>query len=188
MRDGDDDYTVAYQGAPGAFSEEAAVRLCGTAAILRPCRTLEDVFAALDAGDAAAAVIPVENSIAGDVPGSRSLVAAHGAHVKKRLALSVVHALIAAPGVALEDIREVRSHPMALAQCRGFLDAHAHLTAVATFDTAGAVADLMREGTRSAAAIASSRAADRWGAVVLQQGVQDRADNSTEFWLVSVRD
>ena len=179
------DDPVAYQGVPGAFSEEAAVQLCGAGVTLRPCPTLEDVFRALVSGDVAAAVIPVENSIAGAVPGSRELIAQNRVRTRKTLALPVVHALIAATAMSLNDVREVTSHPMALAQCRGFLAAHPWMKAIAGFDTAGAVADLMRSPPGPRAAIASRRAAALWGAVVLADRIQDDADNVTEFWLVS---
>lgn len=176
---------VAYQGAPGAFSEDAATQLCGAEAVLHPCRTLEDVFQAIERGEAGAAVIPVENSIAGDVPGSRELVERHRLRTVKTLALPVIHALVASSQIALDDVREVHSHPMALAQCRRFLIAHPLMRSVPAFDTAGALAELMRQGSRSSAAIASRRAAAQWGGVILQDAIQDTADNITEFWLVT---
>ena len=180
---GDD--PVAYQGAPGAFSEDAVVQLCGAGTMLRPCRTLDDVFRALVSGEAAAAVIPVENSIAGDVPGCRALVAQHHVRIRSTIALPIVHALVAASMIAVDDVREVHSHPMALAQCRRFLTSHPRMLCVPAFDTAGALAELMRQPQGTAAAIASRRAATHWGGVVLQDAIQDRADNYTEFWLVS---
>jgi prephenate dehydratase len=176
---------VAYQGAPGAFSEDAALRLCGAGTTLLPCRTLEDVFRALALGEAAAAVLPVENSIAGDVPGCRELIAQHHLQTRKTIALPIVHALVASSMIALDDVREVHSHPMALAQCRRFIAAHPRMLSVPVFDTAGALAELMQQPPGAAAAIASRRAAAHWGGVVLQDAIQDRADNSTEFWLVT---
>ena len=176
---------VAYQGAPGAFSEDAAFRMCGVGTVLKPCRTLEDVFRALARGEAAAAVIPVENSIAGDVPGCRALVAQHHVRTRKTVALAVVHALVASWQMPVDEVREVHSHPMALAQCRRFLTSHPQMLCVPTFDTAGALAELMRQAPRAAAAIASRRAAVHWGGVVLLDGIQDRKDNYTEFWLVT---
>lgn len=176
---------VAYQGAPGAFSEDAALHLCGPGTTLRPCRTLEDVFCALARGEVAAAVIPVENSIAGDVPGCRALAVQHHVRIRKTVALPIVHALVASSTMPVDDVREVHSHPMALAQCRRFLAAHPRMLSVPVFDTAGAVAELMRQPPGTTAAIASRRAAARWGGVVLQDGIQDRVDNYTEFWLVT---
>jgi prephenate dehydratase len=176
---------VAYQGAPGAFSEDAVLQLCGAGITLRPCRTLDDVFRALVRGEAAAAVIPVENSIAGDVPGCRELIAQHHVRIRKTVALPIVHALVASSTIAVADVREVHSHPMALAQCRRFLASHPRMLSVPAFDTAGALAELMRQPAGAAAEIASRRAAAHWGGVVLQDGIQDRADNYTEFWLVA---
>lgn len=176
---------VAYQGAPGAFSEDAALLLCGADTTLRPCRTLEDVFGALARREVAAAVVPVENSIAGEVPGCRVLVAQHHLRIRRTVALPIVHALVASSAMPVDEVREVHSHPMALAQCRRFLAAHPHMRCVPTFDTAGALAELMRQAPGPAAAIASRRAAACWGGVVLQDGIQDRVDNYTEFWLVT---
>lgn len=176
---------VAYQGMPGAFSEQAARQLCGSTVPLRPCRTLDDVVRALTNGEAASAVIPVENSIAGEVPRSRALVAQHHLVTRKTLALPVIHALIAPTELPLGSVQEVHSHPMALAQCGRFLGAHPHMRAVSAFDTAGAVADLMRAPAPGVAAIASRRAAECWGAVVLADAIQDDRDNFTEFWLVT---
>jgi prephenate dehydratase len=179
------DEPVAYQGAPGAFSEEAARHLCGAGATLRPYRTLEDVFRALGAGEVAAAVVPVENSIAGDVPGCRALVAQHRMRTRKTVALPIVHALVAALPISVEDVREVHSHPMALAQCQRFLTAHPRVQRVPAFDTAGALADLISQASDRAAAIASRRAVACWGGVVLQDAIQDRPDNITQFWLIT---
>ena len=160
---------------PARSARTPRCRLCGAGTTLRPCRTLEDVFRALARGEAAAAVIPVENSIAGDVPGCRALVAQHHVRTRKTVALPIVHALVASSMMAVDDVREVHSHPMALAQCRRFLTAHPRMLSVPVFDTAGALAELMRQPPGTAAAIASRRAAARWGGVVLQDGIQDRA-------------
>jgi prephenate dehydratase len=119
------------------------------------------------------------------VPGCRALVAQHHVRTRKTVALPVVHALVASWKIPVDDVREVHSHPMALAQCRRFLTAHPHLLCVPTFDTAGALAELMRRPPGTAAAIASRRAAAHWGGVVLLDGIQDRVDNFTEFWLVT---
>jgi prephenate dehydratase len=83
--------------------------------------------------------------------------------------------------VALRDVRRVFSHPVAIAQCEAFFVAHPHLAPVPAFDTAGAVAEVMRHGAADAAAIASARAADLYGGVVLAAGIQDSADNATRF-------
>jgi prephenate dehydratase len=172
---------VAYQGAPGAFSEDAALALSHPGARLQPCRTLEDVFAALASGQAAAAVVPIENSLAGPVPGCADLLDRADAHIVAERVDRIVHALVAPAGVAMRAVRRVLSHPVAIAQCEGFFRRHPEITPVPAFDTAGAVADVLRRGDPDAAAIASRRAAAVYGGLVLAEAIQDRADNFTRF-------
>jgi prephenate dehydratase len=172
---------AAYQGMPGAFSEEAARIMLGSSASLLPCRTLEDVFAALVDGRAHAAVVPVSNSIAGDVPRCRALIAHHTLRVVSEYDLPIAQTLLASRGATLSTVRRVYSHPVALAQCREFLSAHPALTPIVTFDTAGAVAEVIERGRPDEAAIGSARAAHVWGATILVQRIQDRADNCTRF-------
>jgi prephenate dehydratase len=173
--------SAAYQGVPGAFSEEAARLLLGEGPSLRPCATLTDVFAALDTGAVDAVVVPVENSLAGAVPGCADLIARHPVHIVAERRQPIAHALMAPPGVELSSVRRVRSHPVALAQCAAFFRQHPTLQPIAAFDTAGAVADLMASGARDEAAIASRRAAALYGAALLAEDIQDRADNVTRF-------
>ena len=98
---------VAYQGAPGAFSEDAAWAMAGTAARLLPCRTLDDVRTALECGRAASAVIPVWNSIAGDVPGAVSVLERPGWRAVASHTLPIIQCLVAANGTSLDQIRDV---------------------------------------------------------------------------------
>ena len=119
----------AYQGVPGAFSEDAAVALVGARAPLRPCPTLADVFDALTARRVGRAVVPIENTLAGPVPGCADLMARHGVRVVAERAHHITQALVAPAGVSLGRIRRVLSHPVALAQCTRFLHAHPLITA-----------------------------------------------------------
>jgi prephenate dehydratase len=177
--------TVAYQGAPGAFSEDAARELAGGDALLHPLKTLDDAFQALSIGVAEFAVIPVENSLAGPVPKAAELIRRFGCRVMAEHSLRIAHALIGCPGATIGEIREAASHPVALAQCRQFFAARPHVAEVAAFDTAGAVALMVSAGDPAKAAIASSRAATLYGGVVLASEIQDRRDNFTRFVVVS---
>ena len=172
---------IAYQGAPGAFSEDAARALSGPEARLCPCRTLEEVFEALAAGHVDAAVVPIENTLAGPVPGCADLLERADAHIVAERVDRIVHALVAPASVTFSAVRRVLSHPVAIAQCEGFFRRHTQLAAVPAFDTAGAVAEIMRRGEPDAAAIASTRAAGVYGGVVLADAIQDCADNFTRF-------
>jgi prephenate dehydratase len=175
---------AAYQGVPGAFSEDAAMALLGAGARLYPCDTLETVFTAVLAGRARAAVVPIENTLAGAVPGCVDLLAAHPVHIVAEHVQPIVHALIAPPGVASADVRRVLSHPVALAQCERFFRERPEIQPVPVFDTAGAVAEVIRQAAPDAAAIAGRRAAEVYGGVVLADGIQDRRDNATRFLLL----
>lgn len=179
----DPDYRadVAYQGAPGAFSEDAAWALAGREARLLPCRTLGDVASALQRRRAASAVVPLWNSIAGDVPGALTFVTSAAFIPIGSLTLPIVQCLVARPGARLSSIVEVRSHPVALAQCERFFAAHPWLRPSPAFDTAGSVEAVARSRGRRQAAVASARAASLWGLSVLAEGIQDTTDNRTRF-------
>jgi prephenate dehydratase len=171
---------AAYQGEPGAFSEQAAWNLMGPDAPLLPCRTLGDVFEAVASGRAAQAVVPFENTLAGTVPRSYELLLEHRLTAVAETCVRVEHMLIAHPSSSPAGIRRVLSHPVALDQCRDYLRARA-LEAVPVFDTAGAVGAVMDDADRTVAAIASRRAADLHGAAILAEGIQDHAENWTRF-------
>ena len=179
--------SCAYQGVPGAFSEDAAIALVGTDVALNPCPSLVDVFEALTEGRVRQAVVPIENSLAGRVPGCAELIARHEVRIVGDRAHPIRQTLVAPAGVRLGAIRRVLSHPVAIAQCGRFLRAHPALSPVPVFDTAGAVAEITRSRAPDAGAIASRRAAELYGAVVLQDDIQDHPDNITRFLLIEMR-
>ncbi len=174
----------AYQGEPGAFSEAAAARLDPSAETL-PCRTFEDVFATVASGAVSHGVLPIENSVGGSIHRNYDLLSEHALPIVGEVELRVEHTLAALPGVALEDVRRVYSHPQALAQCEAFLRSLRGVDIVATYDTAGS-ARMIQEGTlRDTAAIASRRAAEIFGLSILRDGVQDFEANITRFIVIA---
>jgi prephenate dehydratase len=174
---------IAIQGELGAFSHEAALKLVAGAEIV-PCALSLEVFAALDTGTADAAVIPIENSLAGSVLEHFDLLLKHDVKVVEETLVRIRHNLIAMPGVSIDGIERVFSHPVALAQCRRFLAAHPAMKAIAFYDTAGSVKQLMELGDRSVAAIASEAAAATYGAEILERDIEDNPENYTRFFLV----
>ncbi|HEY1766822.1 MAG TPA: prephenate dehydratase [Terracidiphilus sp.] len=174
---------IAIQGEPGSFSHEAALKLVPDAEIL-PCALSAEVFAALAGGSADAAVIPIENSLAGPVSEHFDLLLAHDVQVERETLLRIRHNLIAMAGAAIEEIGRVFSHPVALAQCRRFLAAHPRMEAFAAYDTAGSVKQLVEQRDRRAAAIASTAAARYYGAEILHANIEDNPENYTRFFLV----
>src|SRR4051812_9469384 len=157
---------VAYQGAPGAFSELAAGNLFPAEQLVAE-RTFHDVFAALRGGAVRAAVVPVENTHAGAVVDVYDLLRLHSdARVLAEAIVRVSHCLLALPGTALGEVERARSHPQALAQVDEFLRRHRILPEDA-YDTAGAAHDVARGEDRSIAAVASRRAAAHYGLDIL---------------------
>src|SRR6266481_695996 len=174
---------VAIQGERGAFSHQAALQLMPKAEVLACSRSVE-VFDALDSGRAGAAVIPVENTLAGPVGEHLDLMLEREVFIHRELHLRIEHNLIAAPGTKLKDIRQVLSHPVALDQCRNFFRRHRGMAAVSFYDTAGAVKHAVICKLDDTAAIASRQAAQEYGGKILMTGLEDDKKNFTRFFLI----
>lgn len=177
---------IAIQGELGSFSHEAALKACPEATLL-PCALSAEVFSALSAGAADAAMIPIENSLAGSVLEHYDLLLSHDVAVESEWLLRIRHNLIGVPGATLDRIRQAYSHPVALAQCRRFFQEHPAIEAVAYYDTAGSVKQLMELRDPGLAAIASAQAATHYGGQILQPGIEDNAENYTRFFLLRTR-
>jgi prephenate dehydratase len=174
---------IAIQGEPGSFSHEAALKLVPGAEIF-PCALSAEVFSALARGVVDAAAIPIENSLAGSVSEHFDLLLNHDVKAERETLLRIRHNLIVVPGVAMDALERVYSHPVALAQCRRFLASHPKMKALAFYDTAGSVKQIMETNDAHAAAIASEAAAECYGAQILQKGIEDNPENFTRFFLV----
>jgi prephenate dehydratase len=176
---------VAYQGERGAFSEAAAKKLLGANIESVPHRTFEEMFAAVTTGAADCSMTPIENSLAGSVIKNYDLLEEHDLTIIGETNLRIVHNLIAAPDVRLEDVRRVYSHPVALAQCEKFFRAHPQIEAIPAHDTAGSVRILMENRRPDEAAIAGSVAAEVYQANILVESIEDNAENFTRFLLLT---
>lgn len=175
---------IAFQGEAGAFSDDAARTLVAGAETVG-YGTFDDAAGAVQSDVADYALLPVENSISGSVPRVYDLLwSDERLSIVDEIVYRVVQNLIALPGARLDTLRQVRSHPVALEQCRNFLRAHVQLQPIIVADTAGAVRELVRAGDPSGAAIASALAAERYGARVLVPAIQDTAENFTRFFLL----
>jgi prephenate dehydratase len=178
-------FDAAFQGSRGAFSEIAAWELLTSSARLLPCPSLEEVFDAVSNSVANYGVVPVENTLAGSIHLSFDLLSQHKLFIIAETVCHIEHAVVGAPGVRLEDVRYVLSHPVALAQCEQFFRTHQEIQQVPEYDTAGAVEKVIRENRRDAAAIAGKRTAEIFGGVVLAERIQDHPENYTRFILIS---
>jgi len=179
---------IAIQGEPGSFSHEAATKFAtsaGDAARIVPFSLSAEVFAALSRGDVEAAVIPIENSLAGSVTEHFDLMLSHEVTIVRETLLRIRHNLIAISGAQLNQIDRVFSHPVALAQCRRFLAEHPKMESFAFYDTAGSVKQLVELRDRHAGAIASAEAASYYGAEILVAGIEDNPENFTRFFYVT---
>src|SRR5579872_7346560 len=136
--------TIAFQGAPGAYSDLACRRVFPDMATL-PCSAFEDAFAAVRGGQAALAMMPIENSVAGRVADIHHLMPDSGLYIIGEHYERVHHHLLALPGAALDQVRVVRSHVHALGQCRNFIRSH-RLQPVVRADTAGSAGEVKELG------------------------------------------
>lgn len=175
---------VAFQGEPGAYSEEAVRAAFGSDVEPVPRRSFEDVARAVLDGEVDRGLLPVENTLAGTVVGGYDVLAGGELEVVGEVVRPIRHCLLGVPGTGISNLRRVLSHPVALAQCTDFFRSHPEVEAVAVYDTAGAARTVAERGDPSVAAIAARGAASRYGLEVLQEGLQDRADNQTRFYVV----
>jgi chorismate mutase/prephenate dehydratase len=189
VRDRDDaPLRVTYQGVEGSYSHLAAQRrYSGRAggALLTGFDTFRGAAHAVATGAADLALLPIENTTAGSINETYDLLAAGGLCITGEVVAAIEHCLLALPGVRLDEVRVVMSHPQALAQCADFFARHPHLTSRAEVDTAGSARRVATANDRTLAAIASSAAAKTYGLAILAQGIQSSAGNATRFVEIS---
>ena len=174
---------VAFQGAPGAYSDLACRAVFPSASTL-PCTAFEDAFAAVAEGRADRAMIPIENSVAGRVADVHHLMPQSGLHIVGEHFQRVNHQLLAPKGATLQGLKRVFSHIHALQQCRNLIR-ELGLEPVVHADTAGAAAEVAARGDRQEAALASSLAAEIYGLEVLKASAEDAAHNTTRMLILS---
>lgn len=180
------DPKVVYQGEAGAYAEEAAAAYFGEDTPRRNLPTWEDVFAALQSGEADYGVVPIENSSTGSINQVYDLLAHFGAFIVGEVTLQVNHCLMAPAGVALDDVQTVYSHEQGLRQCAPYLKSHPAWTQIPLGNTAAA-AKFVSESGAPCAAIASERCAKLYGLTVLERGIAQAEENATRFVVVAPR-
>ncbi len=180
-------WRIAFQGEIGAYSEEAAFRFFGPSIQTVPCETLDAVFKLVEKGEAESGVVPIENSLEGSIDRSYDLLLDSNLMVCGETELRVVHCLIANPGVRLDSIKRVYSHPQALGQCQTFLK-QLGCEMVPTYDTAGSVKMIKEKRIMDGGAIASARAAEIYGMNIVAREIEDNPNNFTRFFILSRQD
>ena len=175
---------VAFQGEPGAFSEDAAIKLLGPEIQLVPRPTFAALFSSLDEGLADYALAPVQNTLVGPIQPAVDLLERSSLVVVGEVEIRIRQQLIGCPGTVFEEIETVESHPAALGQCESFFATHPEIKPIACEDTAGSVARVVKRGDHRCAAIAGARAAVIYGGCVIRKNLEDDRKNYTRFLLL----
>jgi prephenate dehydratase len=171
---------VAFQGEAGAYSEAAAYAYFGEEIITLPCKSFDVLFAAVSTGRATHGMAPIENSLAGSIHRNYDLLLRNELFIIGEYHHRVSHCLMALPGVALQDVQRVYSHPQALAQCENSL-LELGLPPIVAADTAGSARALKENNDQTSAALASELAAQVYGLDILQRNMEDNPINYTRF-------
>jgi prephenate dehydratase len=179
---------VAFQGIHGANSELAIRQHFGKDVGIYPCRSLTDLFDVIQRDETVPyGLLPVENALAGAVNKAYELLMDSDFRIQADVILHVHHALLALPGTKIEELKYVRSHPQALAQCERYLERN-HLEAVPWYDTAGAAKDLASSPVPDTGAIATELAAELYNLDVLDRTIEDVGFNFTRFFVLGNED
>ena len=175
--------SIVYQGEPGAYSHLACSSFY-PAYKAQPCQSFATAFEAVRSGEAALAMIPVENTVAGRVSDIYHLLPEGGLSIVGERYLPVHHQLLGVKGAKLSDIKSARSHHMALGQVRKFLGKY-EITPRVDVDTAGAARKVAELGDKTVAAVASKLAAETYGLDILAPDIQDADHNTTRFIILA---
>ncbi|RAI85980.1 prephenate dehydratase [Algoriphagus yeomjeoni] len=179
---------IAIQGVPGSFHHQVALRNFGEDIEILDYTTFEPVARAVANGEADFAVMAIENSIAGAILPNYDLIDRYGLNIQDEYYLPIGHQFMALPGHTISDINEVRSHPMALLQCKAFFAQHPHIKLKEDTDTASVARDIAAENLKGVAAIASTIAADIYGMEIIAQDIQTVKSNFTRFIILQKED
>ena len=175
---------VAIQGIRGSNHHQVADDYFESEVELVECMSFHALVDALLAGTADQGVMAIENSIAGSIIPNYALVCKHHLHIIGEHYLNIHHHMMALPGQELSDIREVRSHPMALLQCREYLKTQPQITMVEDADTAETAQRIHQQQLKGIAAIAPQMAASLYGLEIVARDIQTIPNNATRFIVV----
>lgn len=175
---------IGIQGILGSYHHQVAMDYYGEEVSVSECLSFDALVQGLVSGTTGAAVMAIENSIAGSIIPNYALIDANNLHIIGEYYLNIHHQFMALPGQNIEDITEVVSHPMALLQCKAFLQQYPHIRMVEDSDTAEVARRISEKKLKGVAAIASKAAAAMYGLEVLAAEVQTIKNNATRFVIV----
>ncbi|MCI8963440.1 MAG: prephenate dehydratase [Eubacterium sp.] len=178
------DTKVCYFGVPGAHTHQAMEDFFGEEITGISCPTFQIVMEAVEQGEADYGVLPIENSSTGGITANYDLLLNYSNCIVGQYVNRIEQCLLALPGVAMDELRTVYSHPQGLLQCSGFLKEHSELDQIEFSNTATAAQKVAEDRERSQAAIAAKRAAKEYGLQVLKEGIQQEKNNSTRFIVI----
>jgi prephenate dehydratase len=175
---------IGFQGEHGAYSEQAIYEHFGPGAQTVPLKTVSDVFRAVEIGETEAGIVPVENSIGGNIYETYDMLSETDLNITGEVILKIEHCLIGLHETSLADVKTVYSHPQAIEQCREFLT-ELGVKMVSTYDTAGSVRMIKEESMKDSAAIAGERNASLYGLSVIARRIEGKSLNFTRFLIIS---
>lgn len=177
---------VAIQGVSGANHEIAAREFFNDYDVeVVPCMTFEELFRRVREESDLYGICAIENTLVGSIQANYTLLKDSGLEVIGEYKLRIKHNLMALPGVTMDEIREVHSHPMALAQCKAFFNDYPHIRLIESEDTALTAKEVAEKGLRDVAAIAPEIAAEIYGLNILHKGIETNKKNFTRFLVVN---
>lgn len=179
--------TVAFQGIQGAYSESAIYQFFGSETKTLACKSLENIFQAVESNQAEKAILPVENAMTGTWPRAYELLMEHDLRIQAELIMHIRHTLMAAPGAKLADLKYVRSTQQSLNQCEKFINRYG-LEPIPSIDTASSARDLANHPDPAMGVIASELAAQIYQLDILQHEIEDAPFNYTRFFILGNED
>jgi len=180
---------VTVQGERGSFHEVAARQYFNYDEIeIVPCSTFDLTLSRMKEGEADFAVMAIENARSGSILHNYTLIRESGMKILGEHNLRIVQNLMALPGQTIDEIREIRTHPIAIQQCMNYLNQHQHITLIESDDTAASARQICENQLKGVAAIASSNAAEIYGLNILASGIETYKQNYTRFLIVGPED
>jgi prephenate dehydratase len=177
---------IAIQGGYGAFHEIAALHYFGKENVeIVPCNTFKDLFKSFKTRKADNGIMAIENSVAGSILPNYALLRQSNMKITGEVYLRIVQNLVALPGVKIEEISEVYSHPMAILQCQKFFDKYPHIKLIESIDTALSAKAIADQKLTKTGAISSKQAAEKYGLKVLNSSIEDNKANYTRFLILA---